>query len=264
MSTFVVNFAKTTLVFTAIVTLAPGAYPSTISTFSISTDAQGGTPCSMSGSGPGTASCSSVGDNFNHAQSSVTLTDNSIQLSLSDHMAASADGFASITHDDFYSVPVNGPVSAVVTLVCDNGSHIGSPGITGHFSLGSTAVSPPVETIYMGASQGSGPCGNQYVLSTLPPGFTFPAIFTVSLSAINNIVQLQTYIDASGSEVDDAGGIFVQLTVNRFLDANGNPIQATLLPEPGTLGTFALPLLLGAGVKWARSKNRISRITPSV
>jgi len=116
----------------------------------------------------------------------------------------------------------------------------------------------------MGASQGSGPCGNQYVLSTLPPGFTFPAIFTVSLSAINNIVQLQTYIDASGSEVDDAGGIFVQLTVNRFLDANGNPIQATLLPEPGTLGTFALPLLLGAGVKWARSKNRISRITPSV
>jgi hypothetical protein len=116
--------------------LASGAYPATISTFSISTNAQGGTPCSMSGSGPGTASCSSVGDpSYFHASSSVTLTDNSLEISLGDHMVASAEGFASITHDDFYQVPVNGPVSALVNLVCVN-SLIGNPGVTGHFSLG--------------------------------------------------------------------------------------------------------------------------------
>ncbi len=47
---------------------------------------------------------------------SVILSDDSIALNLSSHMARSATGFASITHDDFYSVPVNGPVSAVETL----------------------------------------------------------------------------------------------------------------------------------------------------
>jgi hypothetical protein len=140
-----------------------------------------------------------------------------------------------------------------VNLVCDNGFHIGYPGLTGHFSLGSTTVSPPVETIYLGASQGSGPCGSQYRFSR-PPDFT--GTFVVSLSAINNIVHLQTYIDGGGSEVDDSGSIFVQLTVNGFQDANGNPITATLLPEPGTLGTFALALL--AGVVGMRAKRKRS------
>ena len=251
MSIFVINLRKITLVFTPIFALASGAYASTISTFNISTTAgfQGGDPCSMSGSGPETASCSSVADNPSfHAQASVTLTDNSIQLNLSDHMVASAEGFASITHDDFYSVPVNGPVSALVSLVCDNDN----PGLTGHFSLGSTNVSPPVETIFMGASQGSGPCGIQYRIFPSPP--TFDGTFTVSLSATNNIVHLHTFIDATGSEVDDSGSIFVQLTVNGFLDANGNPITATLQPEPGTLGMFTLALLVGVGMRrrWLR------------
>ena len=258
MHIFVANqfpWIKTALVFTAIAALPPVAYPSTISTFTISTSAQGGTPCSMSGSGPGTASCSSVGDpNFYHAQSSVTLTDNSIQLSLSDHMVANAEASASITHDDFYSVPVSGPVSAVMSLTCNNSGGLSPNFTTGHFSLGSTSVSPPVETIYIGASQGSGPCGEQYVsFATLPPGFTLPATFIVSLSAMNNIVHLQTEIDASGSVADDVGAIFVQLTVDGFQDANGNPIAATLLtPEPGTLGTFVLALVLGVGVRGKR------------
>jgi len=197
--------------------IASGAYPSTISTFSISTVATSSSgvetdPCSLSGSGAGTASCSSVGggSSFDHANASVTLTDNSIQISLSSHMDASTEGFASITHDDFYTAPVNGPVSAVLSLTCNN--FLGASGAfttVGHFSLGSTSVSPPVESIYTGASQGSGPCGVQDRLPG-PPGFT--GAFNVSLSAVNNIVHLHTYIDAGdvGTLTDDSGSIFVQ------------------------------------------------------
>jgi hypothetical protein len=245
MSIFVV-IAKTALVFTAIVALTPVAYPSTISAFNISTDASSGTPCSMSGASPGTASCrsSSVGL-LNDAFASVTLTDNSIHLSVGSVHASDAQAFASITHDDFYSVPVNGPVSALLSFTCDNG--IAPAGTIGHFSLGSTTVSPLVESIWSGASQGSGPCGIQIRLPGPPYG-----IFVVSLSATNNIVHLHTYIDARGYVSDFSGDIFVQLTVNGFQDANGSPISATLLPEPGTLGTFGLALLVGVGTKAIR------------
>jgi hypothetical protein len=244
MNIFVVNLRKTTLVFTAIVALASVAYPSTISSFSISTGAQGGTPCSMSGSGPGTASCSSNGD-LNGGISSVTVTDNSLEVSALSFNAAGADAFASITHDDFYSVPVNGPVSALVTLKCENVATLGS---VGHFSLGSTIVSPPVESIYMGASQGSGSCSDQNAIARIPPAFA------VSLVAVNNIVHLHTYIDGRAMGTDITSDISVQLTVDGFQDANGNPITATLLPEPGTLGTFGLALLVGVGMRrrWLR------------
>jgi hypothetical protein len=251
MSTFVVNLAKTTLVFTAIVVLASVAYPSTISSFNISTSAAGGTPCSVSGSGAGSASCESTGTFgglYNDGGASVTVTDNSLEFYLSSEHDAPAQAFASVTHDDFYSVPVNGPVSALEHLTC---SSLG-PGAftTAHFSLGSTNVSPPVESIFPGVSQqGSGLCGNQYQFAPLPTDFV------VSLLAANNIVDLQTHIDASGRLADFTASYFVQITVDGFLDANGNPIVATLLtPAPGTLGTFALAVLLGVGVKWARSK----------
>jgi hypothetical protein len=249
MSIFVVNLAKTTLVLTAVFVLASGAYPSTISSFNISTRADGGTPCSVSGSGAGTASCrsSSVGL-LNDAFASVTLTDNSIHLRVGSFHASDAHAFASITHDDFYSVPVNGPVSALESLTCNLllGASVGT---LGHFSLGSTNVSPPVESVYTGASHGSGPCGNPIQIGPLPP------FFVVSLVAANNIVHLQTNIDASGYVSDFSGDIFVQLTVNGFQDANGNPITATLLPEPGTLGMFALALLVGV---WMRAKRKSS------
>jgi hypothetical protein len=245
---FVNRFAltKTTLVFAAIVALAPVAYPSTISSFSISTDASGGTPCSVSGSGPGTASCHSSDGINNQGDAGVTLTDNSLQLSVSGNHAGGGSAFASVTHDDFYSVPVNGPVSALLSLTCDNGFH--PVGTICHFSLGSTTVSPPVESIWAGASQGSGPCGTTIRLPGPPYG-----IFVVSLSATNNIVHLHTYIDGNvGSTADIDSAIFVQLTVNGFQDANGNSISARLLPEPGTLGTFALALLVGVGTKAIR------------
>ena len=74
----------------------------------------------------------------------------------------------------------------------------------------------------------------------------------MSLVAANNIVHLQTNIDARGYVSDFSGDIFVQLTVNGFQDANGSPISATLLPEPGTLGTFGLALLAGVGTKAIR------------
>ena len=223
--------------------LAGQAYASTISSYSISTTAQGGTPCSMSGSGPATASCSSTnGGNF-HSITSVALTDTSITLNLSSHMASGAVGFASITHDDFYSVPVNGPVSVVELLGCTTS---GQPP-QGHFSLGSTSVSPPVETIWMGASQGSGPCGGPVRISLGPPGFENN--YVVSLVAANNIVHLHTYIDASGTLADDSGAISVQLTVIGFQDANGNPITATLVPEPNTWLTLGLGLLIVARMK---------------
>jgi hypothetical protein len=72
---------------------------------------------------------------------------------------------------------------------------------------------------------------------------------------VNNIVHLHTYIDAGdvGTLTDDSGSIFVQLTVDGFQDANGNPITATLLPEPGTLGTFGLALLVGVRMKGKRN-----------
>ena len=243
---------KTTLVFTAIVALPPVAYPSTISSFNISTDAPGGTPCSISGSGPGSASCSSTippgGFFIGDAEASVTVTDNSIQLDEDAFQDSSARAFASITHDDFYSVSVNGPVSALLSLTCIN--YLSPIPSTGHFSLGSTNVSPPVESIFTGASQGSGPCGYQYAIAPMPP------FFIVSLAATNNLVHLHTYIDASGFEVDNSGGIFVQLTVNGFQDANGNPIAATLLtPEPTTLGMFGLSLLVGVGMRAKRNRS---------
>jgi hypothetical protein len=251
MSMFIVNLTKTTLVFTAIVALASGAYASTISSFSVSTSAIDGTPCSASGSGPGSESCRSTspggGAFFGDAEASVTLTDNSIQLNVDAFQASGAQAFASITHDDLYAVPVNGPISALLSLTCID--YLSPLPSIGHFSLGSTTVSPPVESIFTGASQGSGPCGTNQI-APIPP------FFVVSLVAANNIVQLQTHIDARGSEGDNFSGMFIQLTVNGFLDANGNPITATLLPEPGTLGTFGLALL--AGVVGMRAKRKRS------
>jgi hypothetical protein len=236
---------KTTLVFAAIVALASGgAYASTVSSFNISTEASGGTPCSMSGSGPGTASCDSTDGFNNRGDATATLTDNSLQLFAGGAHAGSGSAFASITHDDSYAVPVNGPVSALVSLTCENFATLGS---IGHFSLGSTNVSPPVESIYTGASQGSGPCSDQNEIHRLPTDFT------VSLVATNNIVELHTHIDGNVQPgADFSGDIIVKLTVDGFLDANGNPIAATLLPEPGTFGTFGLALLVGVGMRGRR------------
>jgi hypothetical protein len=66
--------------------LASGAYASTISTFNISTTAglQAGDPCSMSGAGPASASCSSSShDQFgSSAEANITLTDNSLESSV--------------------------------------------------------------------------------------------------------------------------------------------------------------------------------------
>ena len=246
------------LIVSTIFVLASGAYASTISSFSISTSAAGGTPCSMSGSGPGTASCHSDGIN-NQGDAGVTLTDNSLLLSASGNHAGGGSAFASVTHDDFYSVPVNGPVSALLRLTCDNSA--GLLESIGHFSLGSTNVSPPVESIYAGASQGSGPCNNQNRL----PGPPFNRTFVVSLSATNNIVHLHTYIDGSvGGTADINSAIFVQLTVNGFQDANGNPITATLLPEPGTLGTFGVALLVGTVGKRGKRKRSGSPCSDSL
>jgi hypothetical protein len=113
------------LIVSPIFVLASGAYASTISSFDISTSAPGGTPCSMSGSGPRTASCSSIGTGFGgRAASSVTVTDNSIQLDVVAFQGNGAQAFASINHDDFYSVPVNGPVSALLSLTYENGIDI--------------------------------------------------------------------------------------------------------------------------------------------
>jgi hypothetical protein len=156
-----------------------------------------------------------------------------------------ATAFASITHDDVYGLPVSGPVSVLVGLTCFN-LGVGAFGFaTGHFSLGSTSVSPSVESIWSGASQGSGPCGYVYQIAPIPA-------FLVSLFAVNNTVDLHTYIDGSGRVSDGFGGIDVSLTVNGFLDANGNPIEATLLPEPGTLGMFGVPLLMAVGIRRKR------------
>jgi hypothetical protein len=242
-----------TVLIVSLFTLASGAYASTISSYSISAGAQGGTTVCIgpsSGSGPGTASCHASGapgtfyqDNMGDA--SATLTDNSLQLSVLGHHAGGGFASASITHDDLYSVPVNGPVFALESLTCVEFG----PTPTAHFSLGSTNVSPPVETIFTGASQGSGECGrNEF--APMPPAFV------VSLVAMNNIVELHTFIDGNISLSDDIdGSVFVQLTVTGFQDANGNPITATLLPEPGTLGTFGLALLVGVGTRRILSRS---------
>jgi len=243
---------KIIVIVSAILALATSAYPSTVWSYNIGTSSfdpdGGGPPCSSSGSGPASASCltpGSNGSNQNSASASVSLTDNSLEITVNSFHAAEADAFASITHDDFYDVPVNGPVSALLSLTCTGGGIVG----TGHFSLGSTTVSPPVETIFQGASQGSGPCGIQYrITGRLPPD-----TFLVSLVATNNIVHLQTYIDATAGAIDIRGGVVVQLTVNGFQDANGNPITATLLPEPGTWATFGLAFLVGV-VRKAKQK----------
>ena len=44
--------------------------------------------------------------------------------------------------------------------------------------------------------------------------------------------------------------LFIQLTVNGFEDANGNPIAATMLaPEPATWTMLLLAFLMGVGMK---------------
>jgi hypothetical protein len=120
------------------------------------------------------------------------LTDNSLDIGVGSFVDSSASAFASITHDDFYAVPVNGPVSALVRLTCSNASgFIGAT--TGHFSLGSTNVSPTAESVFYVASQGSGTCGLQYQKPK-----PIPPVLVVSLLATNNLVELHTYIDGGG------------------------------------------------------------------
>jgi len=247
--------AKAILIVSAIFALASRAYPSTVWSYSISTGAQGGTSCSMSGSGPGTAFCHSSDGINNQGDASATLTDNSLNISVGGHHAGGGSAFASIIHDDLYSVPVNGPVSALLSLTCFEFG----PTPTAHFFLGSTTVSPPVESIFTGASHGSGECGrNEF--APLPPAFV------VSLMAMNNIVDLHTFIDGNISASSDIdGSAFVQLTVNGFQDANGNPIAATLMttPEPGTLGMLGLGFLVVVGMK-GRKAVRVSQNTPII
>ena len=218
--------------------LAGQARAATISNYSIFT-AVPGASCGMSGSGPATASCHSPGEFPNDAYASATLTDNSLQLSAGGAAFGGGSASASLTHDDLYVVPVNGPVSALLSLTCYEMGY--TP--TAHFSLGSTNVSPPVETIFEGASQGSGECGRTE-FKPMPPDFV------VSLVAMNNIVELHTSIDAVIFLTSDVhGSVFVQLTVDGFQDANGNPITATLVPEPGAWLTLGLGLLIVAGLK---------------
>jgi hypothetical protein len=200
--------SKPTLLFVTVIALASSAYPATISSFSISTTALNGTPCSASGPGPAAASCTSTGFTTlpEFASASATVTDNSLEVFAGSVHASSADAFASITHDDLYSVPVNGPVSVLLSLTCANqGSVFGQA--MGHFSLGSTLVSPTVESIYGSfASQGSGLCGLQYQRTNPPPAFV------VFLQSMNNVVRLQTHIDGVAHAADFDDRIFVQLT----------------------------------------------------
>jgi hypothetical protein len=67
---------------------------------------------------------------------------------------------------------------------------------------------------------------------------------------MNNLVDLHTHIEGNINGVSDINiSLFVQLTVNGFQDANGNPITATLLPEPGTLGMLGLGMLVVVGMR---------------
>ena len=133
---------------------------------------------------------------------------------------------------------MNGPVSALVSLTCFQFGFLSA-------FWGTRETLLAVESIWSGASQGSGPCG----INQIAPA---PPFFVVSLFAVDNVVPLHTYIDGSGSVPDARGSIDVSLKVNGFLDANGNPIEATLLPEPGTLGMFGLPFFMPAGIRWKR------------
>lgn len=177
------------------------------------------------------------------AGGSVTLTDNSLEMAAYSDPHGNTFESASVTHDDFYSVPVNGPVSALLSLICGS-SGVGL-GFTGHFYLGSTNVSPPVESIFLGASQGGGPCSES---GRVQIGVAVP--FVVSLLPTNNIVELNTNIGGTGGAVDFGDLLFIQLTVNGFEDANGNPIAATMLaPEPATWTMLLLAFLMGVGMK---------------
>jgi hypothetical protein len=50
--------------------------------------------------------------------------------------------------------------------------------------------------------------------------------------------------------VSEVTGILsTSLTVDGFEDTNGNAVDATLVPEPATLGTFGSALLIGAGME---------------
>lgn len=70
-----------------------------------------------------------------------------------------------------------------------------------------------------------------------------PSAFVVALTAINHTVELHTEIDTTGQFSDLNGGIFLQLQVLGFRDANGDPIDATLTPEPGTTWLAGLPVI---------------------
>ena len=150
---------KRILIVSAIFAMAFRAYPSTMSSFGISTSVPGGTPCFLSGTDQNFGTCMSSSPSGAEAGGSVTLTDNSLEMAAYSDPHGNTFESASVTHDDFYSVPVNGPVSALLSLICGS-SGVGL-GFTGHFYLGSTNVSPPVESIFLGASQGAALVANR-------------------------------------------------------------------------------------------------------
>jgi hypothetical protein len=233
---------KRILIVSAIFAIAFRAYPSTMSSFSISTSVPGGTPCFLSGTDQDFGTCMSSSPSGAEAGGSVTLTDNSLEMAAYSDPHGNTFESASVTHDDFYSVPVNGPVSALLSLICGS-SGVGL-GFTGNFFLGSTNVSPPVKSIFLGASQGGGACSGRNEFAPEPPALV------VSLFATNNIVELDTNIEGTGGSGDGNFGLFIQLAVDGFEDANGNPIVATLLaPEPATWTMLLLAFLMGVGMK---------------
>jgi hypothetical protein len=215
---------KRILIVSAIFAIAFRAYPSTMSSFSISTSVPGGTPCFLSGTDQDFGTCMSSSPSGAEAGGSVTLTDNSLE------MAAYSD-----PHGNTFE-------SALLSLICGS-SGVGL-GFTGNFFLGSTNVSPPVKSIFLGASQGGGACSGRNEFAPEPPAFV------VSLFATNNIVELDTNIEGTGGSGDGNFGLFIQLAVDGFEDANGNPIVATLLaPEPATWTMLLLAFLMGVGMK---------------
>lgn len=182
----------------------------TVSSFSVFTFAEGGYPCSFSSAGPGSATCQSIGDVYpTEATASATVTDNSLGFALESVHDSAAIASASIAIDTLYSVPVNGPVEAIIGVAC----YYSAPWSTrGHFS--SATATGSLQTI----------CGF---------GSNFPTNMIIPLVATNNIVELQAEIDGNGGVSDNRASLFVSMSVVGF-EANGVPIAATPIPEPST------------------------------
>ena len=221
---------KLSLILALAITIPAGA--ATITYAEVSAGNQATVPgniwCHYTG-GSGFLSCSGYDGTFGGSFASAVVNEFSISLNASGHGSSVDSAFGSVTTDTIYAVPQGlTSVIAVVNIMCS--SH--TDGIA-YYSVGSLNPTT-VCTAYAPLSQ--------------PPSF-FSTTLKVPLTVAGAQVELLTAISAQAGGDFPVNSASIGLVFQGLLDAAGNPVAATVVPEPATWGG----LLAGiAGIAWRK------------